>query len=46
MTPTPPQRTGDPTVATLLTWLVPGAGHLYLKQTRVALAAFVLLEAL
>ncbi len=46
MTPTPPQRTGDPTVATLLTWLVPGAGHLYLGQARLALTAFVLLEAL
>lgn len=31
---------GEPTVAVLLTWLVPGAGHLYLGRPTFALAAF------
>jgi TM2 domain-containing membrane protein YozV len=35
-----PATRGDPTFAALLTWLVPGAGHLYLKQPLFALAAF------
>lgn len=35
---------GDPTVATLLTWFVPGAGHLYLGRPLFALAAFLLVE--
>ena len=39
-------RKGDPIVAMLLTWLVPGAGHLYLGRPRRALAAFVLIEGL
>ncbi len=38
------RRAGDPTVALLLTWLVPGAGHLYLGRLGVALAAFVVIE--
>lgn len=37
---------GDATVATLLTWFVPGAGHLYLGQTTFAIVAFVLVEGL
>ena len=36
-------RRGDPTVATFLTWVVPGAGHLYLGRPLFALVAFVLL---
>lgn len=39
-------QAGDPTVATLLTWLVPGAGHLYLGKARIALLAFVVIEGL
>jgi len=35
---------GDPTVATLLTWFVPGAGHLYLGKPLFALAAFIVVE--
>ncbi len=37
---------GDPNVATLLTWLVPGAGHLYLRDVRLAVAAFVVVDGL
>lgn len=37
---------GDPTVAALLTWFVPGAGHLYLGRWRTALVAFALVEGL
>jgi hypothetical protein len=33
-------------VATLLTWLVPGAGHLYLGRWRLALIGFVVIEGL
>jgi Family of unknown function (DUF6677) len=40
-----PQR-GEPLVAVLLTWFVPGAGHLYLGRPRFALGAFVLVEGL
>lgn len=46
MKPNEPRRTGDPTVATILTWLVPGAGHLYVGQVRLAVIAFVVIEAL
>jgi len=42
----PHQRPGDPNLAALLTWLVPGAGHLYLGRQRAALVAFVLIEGL
>jgi TM2 domain-containing membrane protein YozV len=41
---TPTRPSGDPTVATLLTWFIPGAGHLYLGRTTFALVAFVLVE--
>ena len=44
--PKPPRSTGDPTVALLLTWFVPGAGHLYLGKARLALIAFVVVEGL
>ncbi len=40
------ERSGDPMVATLLTWFLPGAGHLYLGQVTKAVAAFVLIEGL
>ncbi|MEZ6020938.1 MAG: DUF6677 family protein [Planctomycetota bacterium] len=39
-------RTGDPTIAALLTWLVPGAGHVYLGRVPFAIAAFVVVEGL
>jgi len=42
----PPERRGDPNVAVLLTWFVPGAGHLYLGRARLALVAFLLVEGL
>ena len=37
---------GDPTVAVLLTWFLPGAGHLYLGRVRTAALAFLLIEGL
>ena len=37
---------GDATVATLLTWFLPGAGHLYLGRTTFAIVAFVVVEGL
>lgn len=48
---TAPQSTerpqgGEPTVAALLTWFVPGAGHLYLGKLRTALIGFVLIQGL
>jgi hypothetical protein len=42
----PSERRGDPNVAVLLTWFLPGAGHLYLGRNAAALAAFLLLEGL
>lgn len=44
--PRPSERRGDPNVAVLLTWFLPGAGHLYLGRTGFALVAFVVLEGL
>ena len=38
--------TGDPTVAALLTWFVPGAGHLYLGRAGFAVVAFLVVEGL
>ena len=35
------KRRGDPTVAALLTWFVPGAGHLYIGRAATALLAFI-----
>ncbi|MFT7669482.1 MAG: hypothetical protein ACI8X5_002185 [Planctomycetota bacterium] len=51
MTTFPTQRastlpSGDPTVATLLTLFIPGAGHLYIGRTGFALLAFVIVEGL
>lgn len=37
---------GEPTVAALLTWFIPGAGHLYLGKARTAVVAFVVIELL
>lgn len=34
----------DPNLATLLTWLVPGAGHLYLGNFKFALFAFLVVD--
>lgn len=42
----PTETSGDPTVATLLTWFLPGAGHLYLGRTTFALVAFLVVEGL
>jgi TM2 domain-containing membrane protein YozV len=48
MTPPAPTpgagRRGDPTVAVFLTWILPGAGHVYLGRPLLGLAAFALLE--
>lgn len=41
-----PITTGEPAVASLLTWFVPGAGHLYLGRPVLALVAFMLVEGL
>lgn len=40
------QSRGDANVAALLTWFLPGAGHLYLKQYGLGLALFALVEGL
>ena len=43
----PEQRSaGDPNVALLLTWFLPGAGHLYLGRVGFALGAFLVVEGL
>lgn len=42
----PAQRPGDPLVAMLLTWFVPGAGHLYLGRVKLAVLAFLVIEGL
>jgi hypothetical protein len=39
-------KPGEPLVAVLLTWVLPGAGHVYLGRMRVALLAFALVEGL
>ncbi len=44
--PRPSETSGDATVATLLGWIVPGAGHLYLGRQTVALAGFVVVTGL
>ena len=43
---TPSARRGDPTVAALLTWFLPGAGHAYLGQFGLGLALFALVDGL
>lgn len=40
------EQPGAPNFAAVLTWLVPGAGHLYLGRPVFALAAFVLVQGL
>ncbi len=40
------QGSGDPNVATLLTWFIPGAGHLYIGRPIFGLIAFVIVEGL
>lgn len=42
----PSEGRGDSTVAVLLTWFLPGAGHLYLGRTSVGLVALALVEGL
>ena len=42
----PSERRGDPTVAVLLTWFLPGAGHVYLGRVLPGIVALVLVEAL
>jgi hypothetical protein len=42
----PSEGRGDPTVAVLLTWFLPGAGHLYLGRLVPGLLALVLVEGL
>ncbi len=37
---------GDPNVATLLTWVLPGAGHLYLRDFRFGFTALAIVEGL
>jgi uncharacterized protein DUF6677 len=40
------ERRGDPNVAVLLTWFLPGAGHLFLGRMGPGLIAFALVEGL
>jgi TM2 domain-containing membrane protein YozV len=40
----PSERRGDPSVAVLLTWFLPGAGHLYLGRVGMGVAALVLIQ--
>ncbi|NOT32035.1 MAG: hypothetical protein HOP15_16435 [Planctomycetes bacterium] len=40
------ERRGDPNVAVLLTWFLPGAGHLYVGRTALGLLVLVLIEGL
>jgi TM2 domain-containing membrane protein YozV len=42
----PSRSAGSPSVALLLGWFLPGAGHLYLGRLRTGLIAFVVIEAL
>lgn len=39
-------RSGEPLIAVLLTWFLPGAGHLYLGRRKFALLAFLVVEGL
>lgn len=41
-----PVRAGEPNLALLLTWLVPGAGHMYLGRPLIAVIGFVVIEGL
>ena len=40
------EKRGEPAVALLLTWFLPGAGHIYLGRFRTGLLAFLLIEGL
>lgn len=40
------ERRGEPLVAVLLSWLLPGAGHLYLGRVTAGLLAFAVVEGL
>lgn len=42
----PSETSGEPTVAALLSWIVPGAGHLYLGRQGVAVFGFALVAGL
>jgi hypothetical protein len=42
----PPERRGDPSAAVLLTWFLPGAGHMYLGRIGPGLLAFLVVEGL
>jgi len=42
----PAERRGDPNVAVLLTWFLPGAGHMYVGRVGLGLLAFLVLEGL
>lgn len=42
----PAERRGDPNVAVLLTWFLPGAGHMYLGRVGLGLLLFLLVEGL
>ncbi len=37
---------GEPAVAAILSWLIPGAGHLYLGQVGIGVACFVIVQGL
>lgn len=41
-----PAQRGDPNLAAILTWFVPGAGHLYLGMPLFALSAFAVVQGL
>ncbi|MEW6072802.1 MAG: DUF6677 family protein [Planctomycetota bacterium] len=42
----PSERRGEPTVAVLVTWFLPGAGHVYLGRLAAGLLAFLAVEGL
>ena len=42
----PAEHRGDPNVAVLLTWFLPGSGHMYLGRVGFGLLAFVVVEGL
>ena len=42
----PSDRRGDPTVAVLITWFLPGAGHVYLGRLVPGLVAFLVVQGL
>ena len=41
-----PHRTGAPNLAVLLTWILPGAGHLYLGRITSGIVGFLIIEGL